>query len=276
MTDNNTTSFDMDSYARSLYLSNFLRDPIIREAIETLSLVPGSRGLDVGCGIGSHTLKLAEVVAPDGHVSGLDLSPDMIAYAREAAARSSVSSNVSFRVGDMRDIPYPDDTFDWCWSVDCVGYAPLEPLPVINELKRVVKPGGLVSIMAWSSEQLLPGYPQLEAQLRATRAGILPFFLGKPPSSHFLRSLGWFQKVGLQDLLARTFVGEVQAPLSEQEREALIDLFHMRWQGVQGELAAEHWEQFQRLCDPESQDFILNNDDYYAFFTCTMFRGRVG
>jgi len=80
MTSDNTTSFDMDSYALSLYLSNFLRDPIIHKAIETLSLVPGSRGLDVGCGIGSQSLKLAEVVAPDGHVSGLDLSTDMIAY----------------------------------------------------------------------------------------------------------------------------------------------------------------------------------------------------
>jgi demethylmenaquinone methyltransferase/2-methoxy-6-polyprenyl-1,4-benzoquinol methylase len=74
---NSTTSkvSDTDTYAHMLYLSNFLREPIIPSAIEALQFPPGSLGLDAGCGIGSHTLLLAEAVAPAGHVTGLDLSP---------------------------------------------------------------------------------------------------------------------------------------------------------------------------------------------------------
>jgi len=275
MTNDDNNAYDMDVYARSLNLSNFLRESPIRSAIKALHPPPGSRGLDVGCGLGNHTLMLAEAVTPDGHVTGLDLSPELLEYAREVADRSILSNNVSFREGDMRQIPFDDDTFDWSWSADCVGYAPVEPLPLIKELGRVVKPGGIVAILAWSSEHLLPGYPLLEARLSATVAGISPFTRGKRPSSHFLRALGWFHEAGLEQPTAQTFIGDVQAPLSENNRAALIDLFEMRWPGVQSELTAEEWGQYQRLCNPQSKEFILDKPDYYAFFTYTQFRGRV-
>jgi len=54
----------------------------------------------------------------------------------------------------------------------------------------------------------------------------------------------------------------------------LIALFEMRWPGVESELTQEDWAEYQRLCLPESPDFILNHPDYYAFFTYSMFRGK--
>lgn len=58
-------------------------------------------------------------------------------------------------------------------------------------------------------------------------------------------------------------------------RSALIALFQMRWPGVQSELRPEDWAEYQRLCLPESPDFILDHPDYYAFFTYSMFHGKV-
>ena len=136
----------------------------------------------------------------------------------------------------MNKLPFDDDTFDWAWSVDCVGYAPIEPLPVVKELERVVKPGGSVAILAWSSEKLLPGYPLLEARLNATSAGIAPFAKGKKPESHFARALGWFRDAGLEECTARTFAGDAHAPLTDDLRSTLIALFEMRWPGVESEL----------------------------------------
>jgi demethylmenaquinone methyltransferase/2-methoxy-6-polyprenyl-1,4-benzoquinol methylase len=159
--------------------------------------------------------------------------------------------------------------------MDCVGYAPIEPLPLIRELKRVVKPGGKVAVLAWSSQQLLPGYPSLEARINATSAGIAPFVKGKSPEKHFLRALGWFRDAGLEALTAQTFVGAVHAPLSDNVRAELLSLFQMRWPGVQSELIPEDWAEFQRLCQPESPDFILNLPDYFAFFTYSVFSGIV-
>ena len=256
---------DTDTYAHKLHLSDFLREPVIRSAIQALQLPSGSRGLDAGCGIGSHTLLLAEAVAPAGHVTGLDLSPEFLVQAREIANKSSLSEQVSFQEGDVSRLPFDDDTFDWVWSADCVGYAPAEPVPLLKELGRVVKPGGSVAILGWSSQQLLPGYPMLEARLNATSSGIAPFIKGKRPELHFLRALGWFRDAGLEEPRAQTFVGDIHAPLSDNIRSALISLFEMRWGEPQSELTQEDWTEYQRLCQPESSDFILNLPDYYAF-----------
>jgi demethylmenaquinone methyltransferase/2-methoxy-6-polyprenyl-1,4-benzoquinol methylase len=264
----------MDTKIKCQYLSK-LREPVVHSAIQSLKYPPGSQGLDVGCGIGSHTLLLAEAVLPGGHVTGLDLSPEQLAYAREAAEESVLSKHVSFREGDMRDLPFDDETFDWVWSMDCVGYASVESLPLIRELVRVVKPGGRIAILAWSSQQLLPGYPALEARINSTSAGIAPFIKGKSPEKHFLRALGWFRDAGLVALSAQTLVGGVHAPLSDGVRAELLSLFQMRWPGVGSELTPEDWAAFQRLCQPESPDFILNHPDYYAFFTYSLFSGTV-
>jgi hypothetical protein len=58
-------------------------------------------------------------------------------------------------------------------------------------------------------------------------------------------------------------------------RNALTALLEMRWPGVQSEVTPEDWAQYQRLSEPESPDFILDLPDYYAFFTYTMFQGKV-
>jgi len=264
----------MDANIINQYLPN-LREPVVLSAIQALQLPPGTRGLDVGCGNGSHTLLLAETVMPAGHVTGIDLSPEQLAYAREAAEESELSEHVSFREGDMNNLPFDDDTCDWVWSMDCVGYAPVESLPLIRELVRVVKPGGNVAILAWSSQQLLPGFPALEARINATSAGIAPFVKGKNPEKHFLRALGWYRDAGLEDLTTQTFVGGVHAPLSDDVYAELLSLFQMRWPGMESELAQDDWAKYQRLCLPESPDFILDHPDYYAFFTYSMFHGKV-
>jgi demethylmenaquinone methyltransferase/2-methoxy-6-polyprenyl-1,4-benzoquinol methylase len=115
----------------------------------------------------------------------------------------------------------------------------------------------------------------LEARLNATSSGIAPFVKWKNPELHFLRALGWFRDAGLEESRARTFAGDAYAPLSDDVRNALIALFQMRWPRVESELAQEDREKYQRLCLPESPDFILNHPDYYAFFTYTMFHGKV-
>ena len=266
---------DTDYCVEMLRVTNPLRVPDLRSAIRTLRLPSGSRGLDAGCGIGLPALLLAEAMGPNGHVTGLDLSPEFLVYAKEIVKKAGLSEQISFQEGDVNKLPFDDDTFDWVWSVDCVGYAPIEPLPLLKELARVVKPGGSVAILAWSSEKLLPGYPLLEARLNATSSGIAPFTRGKSPELHFLRALGWFRDARIEEPKARTFVGEAYAPLTDDLRKALIALFRMRWPRVESELTQKDRAEYQRLCLPESPDFILNHPDYYAFFTYSMFHGKV-
>jgi ubiquinone/menaquinone biosynthesis C-methylase UbiE len=263
----------MHTYAHMLSLFNHLRAPIIHSAIQALGLPAGSRGLDAGCGIGSHTLLLAEAVAPGGHVTGLDLSPELLAHARRAAEQSPLSEQVTFKEGDVNALIFDDDTFDWVWSVDCIGY-PTGSLSALEELARVVKPGGSVAILGWSSQQVLPGYPQLEARLNAASWAIAPYYQGIGPEQYFPRALGLLRDVGFEELTTHTFAGDVHAPLSDDVRSALVSLFEMLWAWAQSGIAPEDWAEYERLCLPESPDFILNLPDYYAFFTYSLFRGR--
>lgn len=266
---------DIDDLVQIAHVFNPMREATLLSAIRSLQLPAGSRGLDAGCGIGLQAMPLAEAVGPAGHITGLDLSPEILIYAEDMVKEAGFSERISFREGDVNQLPFEDDTFDWAWSVDCVGYVPIDPLPPVKELVRVVKPRGTVAILAWSYEKLLPGHPLLEARLSATSAGIAPFAKGNKPESHFLRALGWFRDAGLQEFRALTFAGDAHAPLTDDLRRALLALFEMRWPGVESELAPGDWAEYQRLCLPESPDFILDHPDYYAFFTYSMFHGKV-
>jgi demethylmenaquinone methyltransferase/2-methoxy-6-polyprenyl-1,4-benzoquinol methylase len=187
-----------------------------------------------------------------------------------------MSGRITLRDGDVRSLPFEDGEFDWAWSSCCVGYASfLEPVSTLRELARVVRPGGKVSILVWSSECLLPGYPRLEARLRATTPGIAPYEVAMPPEAHYLRALGWFRELGLQEPTAHTVTVDAHAPLTNDVREALVDLLAMRWPGADAELTDEDRAVYRRICTPGSPDFIIDHPDYYAFCACTLFYGGV-
>ncbi len=266
---------DIQTYIQRLVESNPLREPLLRSIVQSLQLPQGSGGLDAGCGVGLQALLLAEAVGPQGHVTGLDLLPELLRYAEEMVLARGLSERISWRAGDVAELPFDDDTFDWAWSVDCVGYPAGDWLPALRELVRVVKPGGTVAVLAWSAQTLLPGYPLVEARLNANCSAYAPYVGGWPPQAQFLRGLHWLREVGLEDAEGRTFVGDVQAPLSAGIRAALISLFSMLWGEPHPFAAAEDRAEYERLCRPESPDFVLDLPDYYAFFTYSMFRGRV-
>jgi demethylmenaquinone methyltransferase/2-methoxy-6-polyprenyl-1,4-benzoquinol methylase len=161
------------------------------------------------------------------------------------------------------------------WSADCVGYPAAELTPLLKELVRVTKPGGSIHILAWSSQQVLPGYPLLEARLNATCSAYIPFLRDKSPRQNFMRAAGAFHGAGLEECKAHTFVGDTQAPLGNEQRNALLSLFEMLWGEPQPGVSLEDRAEYERLCRPESQDFILGISGYYAFFTYTLFQGSV-
>ncbi len=272
-----TTSVDqaaqIDAQIRSLEEANPLREPVMRSIIRTLPLAPGSHGLDIGCGIGLQIPQLVEAVGPRGHVTGLDISAELLAYAQHQISALPCANQVTLKQGDMRSLPFPDHSFDWAWSADCVGYPSGDLLPVLTEIKRVVRPGGSIAILAWTSQQLLPGNSLLEARLNANCSAYAPYLEGASPETHFMRALRCFSEAGLTDLKAQTFNGDVQAPLSAERRTALVSLFDMVWGEAQTASESDRLE-YQRLCQAGSPDFILNLPEYYAFFTYTVFSGR--
>jgi demethylmenaquinone methyltransferase/2-methoxy-6-polyprenyl-1,4-benzoquinol methylase len=264
-----------DLYIQRLLESNPLREPLLRILIRSLHLPKGSSGLDAGCGIGLQTLLLAEAVGLEGRITGVDILPELLAYGENLIRKEGLSKLISFRQADISRLPFEENTFDWVWSADCIGYPAGELEPLLNELMRVVRPGGDVILLGWSSQQLLPGYPLLEARLNATCSGYIPFLKEHTPEQNFMRAIHWLRRAGLENTCAQTFVGEVHSPIGNDIRTALISLFEMLWGNPQPETSPEDWRQYQSLCKPESPNFILDIPDYYAFFTYTVFRSRI-
>ena len=264
---------DVDRVIDNLVRMNPLREPTLRSAIRKLQLPPGSQGLDIGCGIGLQALLLADAIRPNGHVTGLDISDPLLAYARRKVSGSPVADHIAFKQGDMKRLPFETDSFDWAWSVDCAGYPAADLLPILKEIGRVVRPGGLIALLAWSSQQLLPGHAMLEARLNATCSAYAPFLQEQPPLAHFQRALHWFPQAGIVEATCTTFIGQVQAPLEPEIRAALALLFEMLWGGASNEALQVDIEQYHHLCSPGSPDFILDIPEYCGFFTYTMFTG---
>lgn len=265
----------MSDYLQKLIRSNSLRLPVIQDIINYVKLPKESKGIDVGCGYGAQMLLLAKELGKNSRITGIDLSSEFLNYGKKIIEGERLDKQITFKKGNMNNLPFENNSFDWGWSMDCIGYHPSDPRSAIKELIRVIKPGGSINLLAWSSEMLLPGHPLLEAKLNATSVGIAPFSKGKNPKKHFLRLINRFQDLGLDAIEAHTFVGTVHAPLEKDIYTALVDLFQMRWEGVDSELSKEDLKEYKQLCLPESPDFILNLPDYYAFFTYSLFSGKV-
>jgi len=267
--------YDPASYMEKLYLSNPVQEPLVRQVVQALELPTGSCGLDAGCGVGLQVPPLAGAVGAGGHITGLDINVEFLVEAEKNMANWGLAKRVTLVQGDIYDLPFEDQKFDWVWSASCACYSMSRPLQLLQGFRRILKPGGLLAILIWSSQQLLPGYPRLEALLNATAPGIAPFTNDDRPDHHFLRLAGWMRKAGFDGATAQPFTEGVCAPFGEPVRSALLALIQMRWLEAEKELSRADRLLYQRITDPSSPEFILSQPDYYGFYTYTLFRAAV-
>src|SRR5688500_16074076 len=119
------------------------------------------RLLDGGCGPGSITLGLAEVVAP-GEVVGIDLQRAQVERARALAAERRVGK-VRYEAANLYQLPFPDRCFDAAFVHGVLMHL-REPVRALEELRRVLRPGGVVGIRDpdWGAGLIAPTTPLLE------------------------------------------------------------------------------------------------------------------
>jgi len=117
-----------------------------REAyLPLIDLPPTAAILDLGCGTGVVTRALAARDGFAGTVSGVDQSAHFIAAAERLATRDGVADRVEFTVADAHELPFPDASFDAVVAHTLVSHV-RDPLTVLAEAARVVRPGGSVAI----------------------------------------------------------------------------------------------------------------------------------
>lgn len=107
-------------------------------------LEPGVRVLDLGCGAGTDSLIAAQMVGRGGSVTGIDMTPEMLAKAR-LSAETMGAANVEFVQGEAEALPFPDASFDVIVSNGVIDLIP-DKDAVFSELFRVLRPGGRIQI----------------------------------------------------------------------------------------------------------------------------------
>jgi SAM-dependent methyltransferase len=107
-------------------------------------LAPGERVLDLGSGAGTDSLIAAQMVGAEGRVTGIDMTPQMLAKARAASAEMGLA-NVDFVEGEAERLPFPHESFDVVVSNGVIDLIP-DKDAVFGELYRVLVPGGRLQI----------------------------------------------------------------------------------------------------------------------------------
>lgn len=116
---------------------------LTKRTAELCGLTRGMKVLDVSSGRGTQSVYYAKTYGVD--VTGLDISEEMVETATLRAGEEGLSRQVKFIVGDSQNLPFPDNTFDAVINECAVGI-PDGSQKVLNEMLRVVKPGGTVAI----------------------------------------------------------------------------------------------------------------------------------
>jgi ubiquinone/menaquinone biosynthesis C-methylase UbiE len=111
---------------------------------EVLAPAPGERVLEVGPGTGYYSLPVAWWLGARGRLDVLDVQQEMLDHTLRRAASEGIQ-NISAALGDAREMPYADDSFDAAYLVTVLGEIP-DQTAALRELRRVVKPGGRIVV----------------------------------------------------------------------------------------------------------------------------------
>jgi arsenite methyltransferase len=108
------------------------------------ALQPGEDVLDVGCGAGMDSLVAAQMVGATGSVTGIDMTPEMVAKARGSIAEMGLG-NVKIVEGSAEHLPFEDASFDVVISNGVIDLVP-DKDAVFSEITRVLRPGGRIQL----------------------------------------------------------------------------------------------------------------------------------
>ncbi len=130
------------------------------------ALAPGEVVIDLGSGAGFDALLAAERIGPHGRFIGVDMTPEMLARARENAVKAGYAGSVEFREGIIERLPVVSETADVVISNCVINLSPDKPA-AIREAFRVLKPGGRLAVSDIVLSEPLPDDVAQSVEARA-------------------------------------------------------------------------------------------------------------
>jgi ubiquinone/menaquinone biosynthesis C-methylase UbiE len=240
------------------------------QMVEDLDLKPGDIVLDVGSGPGLWSNRLAEKVAPNGCIIGIDYSTDAISNAQKNLENSPYKNIIQYSQADFFNIPYREETFDLVFCSNSLMYFPDSMKEkLLKEQKRVVKKGGRIVSKEYDGETIIvyPIPPELWLKLKNAVAQVLST---RPPEEYYdeyvarnVRKL--FLDAELKNIVTIPYPVQVFAPLSSHQKNYITEETQWFIKTAFPHLSKSEVSQLESFFDPSSSQYILDREDFSYF-----------
>jgi SAM-dependent methyltransferase len=179
-------------------------DEVTEDLFERFPPPQGGRCIDVGCGFGETTQRMAELTGADGFALGTDSSPRFIEDARREAAEAGVD-NVGFEVADAQTAEW-EPVYDYAFSRMGTQFF-AAPVPAMRAIRAALKPGGGLRKICWrrkaespfwaETEQVVERFLSRPEEYEADTCGPGPFSLGNPETLEGILGAAGFEEIEL-------------------------------------------------------------------------------
>jgi SAM-dependent methyltransferase len=175
---------------------------------------PGEHILDVACGTGVLTRRVALSIGPNGRVVGLDVSPEMLGVARKVTLIPSSAAPIEWREGNASALPFEDESFDVVFCEFGLMFFP-DRVAALKEMRRVLVPNGRLAVSVWGAMSKCPGHMAVkegwERHFGDAHFAEAAFSLGDPATV-----LSLVHEAGFRDVSVQTPMGVVRFSSPEQ------------------------------------------------------------
>lgn len=249
---------DYDSYQSSFHEAFRLE---LYRILDALPVPAGGRVLDVPCGNGFYTRRLAEHFGETVRLTAVDASDAYLTEARETVAGDARAA-VEFLKVDAYQLPFADAAFDLVWCAQSL--ISLDPEPAVREMHRVTKADGTTAVLEVDEfhHVLLPWPTELEAALPAAMhaASVQKYGDGMKlaPARQLRRVL---KRCGFRSVRRVTHPIERVAPFDPPTAAFLKHHFRFLRSLVRPNLSAALQTAFDRLTDPDAADSLFRLPD---------------
>ena len=234
---------------------------ITEQAFDDLPPPEGGRCIDIGCGFGDTTQRMAELVGPGGFALGIDSSPEFIRDARQEAIEAGVG-NVEFEVADAQTAQW-EPRHDYAFSRMGTQFF-AAPVPAMRAIRGALKPGGRLNKICWrrkdespfwaETEQVVQRFLSRPEEYEADTCGPGPFSLGNPETTRGILAAAGFDEIELHRRDFDYYVGRdmeeaIEAMLAIGPGAELIRLNGEHGESRRPEIAealAEHYAAWQQ------------------------------
>lgn len=179
-------------------------DQVTDELLDRFPPPVGGCCLDIGCGFGETTQRIAAMAGPGGFVLGSDSSPRFVADARREAAEAGIE-NVAFEVADAQTAAW-EPRYDYAFSRMGTQFF-AAPVPAMRTIRAALKPGGGLHKICWrrkeesqfwaETEQVVQRFLSRPEEYEADTCGPGPFSLGNPETLRGILAAAGFEEIEL-------------------------------------------------------------------------------